>query len=60
VGSATKINMSCKFAADHTGMVQTPYCCRDLQANENNPKVNEATDCMFVPHMYSPMCLSLY
>ena len=47
LGSAAKINMSCKFASDHTGMVQTPYCCRGLKANEKNPKVNEATDCMF-------------
>ncbi|KAJ5388456.1 hypothetical protein N7509_010997 [Penicillium cosmopolitanum] len=45
LGSAAKINMSCKFASDHTGMVQTPYCCRGLKANENNPKINEATDC---------------
>lgn len=49
LGSAEKINMSCKFASDHTGMVQTPYCCRDLKASETNHKVNEATDCMFCP-----------
>ncbi|KAJ5221862.1 uncharacterized protein N7469_010749 [Penicillium citrinum] len=45
LGSATKINMSCKFAADHTGMVQEPYCCRDLKPALNNAKVNEARDC---------------
>ncbi|KAJ5089303.1 hypothetical protein N7532_007987 [Penicillium argentinense] len=51
LGSATKINMSCDFAKDHTGMVQSPYCCRDLKPAMNNPKlkngqtVNEAEDC---------------
>lgn len=44
---ATKINMSCKFAEDHTGMIQSPYCCRDLKPAQNNAKANEATDCEF-------------
>lgn len=45
--SEQKINMSCKFAADHTGMVQYPYCCRDMQPAKNNAKSNEATDCTY-------------
>ncbi|KAF3397984.1 hypothetical protein F1880_006177 [Penicillium rolfsii] len=40
-----KINMSCKFAADHTGMMQYPYCCRDMKPARNNAKANEAMDC---------------
>ncbi|KAJ5682762.1 hypothetical protein N7462_005927 [Penicillium macrosclerotiorum] len=44
--SAKKINMSCKFAADKTGMMQYPYCCRDLKAARHNPKANEAEDCV--------------
>jgi hypothetical protein len=43
-----KINMHCGFAADHTGMIQQPYCCRDFKPAENNPKANQATDCMFL------------
>lgn len=46
VSQATKINMHCSFAADHTGMIQQPYCCRDLQPARHNPKANQATDCM--------------
>ncbi|EPS25618.1 hypothetical protein POX_c03995 [Penicillium oxalicum] len=46
--SEQKINMSCKFAADHTGMVQYPYCCRDMQPAKNNAKSNEATDCQLL------------
>ncbi|KAJ5901721.1 hypothetical protein N7495_002249 [Penicillium taxi] len=45
LASATKINMHCEFAQDKTGMVQSPYCCRDLKSARNNPKVNEANDC---------------
>ncbi|KAF7713703.1 Uncharacterized protein PECH_000901 [Penicillium ucsense] len=43
-----KINMSCKFAADHTGMVQYPYCCRDMKPARNNAKANEAVDCQLL------------
>lgn len=46
LGSAKKINMSCEFAQDKTGMVQSPYCCRDLVSARGNPKANTATDCM--------------
>lgn len=42
-----KINMQCGFAADHTGMIQQPYCCRGFKPAEHNPKANQATDCMF-------------
>jgi hypothetical protein len=45
--SAKKINMHCNFAEDHTGMVQSPFCCRDLVSARGNPKANEAFDCMF-------------
>lgn len=47
LGVAEKINMSCDFAADHTGMMQQPYCCRDMKPARNNAKANEAEDCMF-------------
>ena len=40
-----KINMSCQFASDHTGMMQYPFCCRDMKPARNNAKANEATDC---------------
>lgn len=40
-----KINMSCKFAADRTGMMQYPFCCRDMKPARHNAKANEATDC---------------
>ncbi|CAL5865845.1 uncharacterized protein PFLUO_LOCUS51 [Penicillium psychrofluorescens] len=40
-----KINMQCGFAADHTGMIQQPYCCRGFKPAEHNPKANQATDC---------------
>ncbi|CAG8003947.1 unnamed protein product [Penicillium salamii] len=43
--SAKKINMHCEFAADDTGMVQSPYCCRDLGPARGNSKANEAMDC---------------
>ncbi|KAJ5167276.1 uncharacterized protein N7482_006057 [Penicillium canariense] len=43
--SAKKINMSCRFAADHTGMVQYPYCCRDMKPARHNAQANQATDC---------------
>ncbi|GLI80878.1 hypothetical protein PoHVEF18_009238 [Penicillium ochrochloron] len=43
--AAKKINMSCKFAADHTGMLQYPFCCRDMKPARNNAKANEALDC---------------
>ncbi|KAJ5581629.1 hypothetical protein N7535_000249 [Penicillium sp. DV-2018c] len=43
--SAKKINMHCNFAEDHTGMVQSPYCCRDFVPARNNAKANEALDC---------------
>jgi hypothetical protein len=45
--AAKKINMSCKFAADHTGMLQYPFCCRDMKPARNNAKANEALDCEF-------------
>ncbi|CAI7607337.1 unnamed protein product [Penicillium glandicola] len=45
LASAKKINMSCSFAADHTGMVQQPYCCRDLVPARGNSNANEAVDC---------------
>ena len=45
--SAKKINMHCKFAEDNTGMVQQPYCCRDMAPARGNPKANEALDCMY-------------
>ncbi|KAJ5226255.1 hypothetical protein N7468_007480 [Penicillium chermesinum] len=48
LGSAKKINMSCSFAADHSGMIQQPYCCRDLVPAQNNGKANEATDCVLL------------
>ncbi|KAJ5458485.1 hypothetical protein N7475_009873 [Penicillium sp. IBT 31633x] len=43
--SAKNINMRCEFAADKTGMVQQPFCCRDLTVARGNSKVNEAMDC---------------
>lgn len=46
--SAKKINMHCEFAADDTGMVQSPYCCRDLGPARGNSKANEAMDCMYI------------
>lgn len=46
--AAKKINMSCLFAADHTGMIQYPFCCRDMKPARGNPKANEALDCEFV------------
>ncbi|KAJ5970373.1 uncharacterized protein N7479_000291 [Penicillium vulpinum] len=45
LASATNINMHCNFAEDHTGMVQQPYCCRDLVPARGNNKANEALDC---------------
>ncbi|KAJ6110949.1 hypothetical protein N7486_003184 [Penicillium sp. IBT 16267x] len=48
LGSANKINMSCEFAQDKTGMVQSPYCCRDLVSARGNPKANTATDCVLL------------
>ncbi|KAJ5765140.1 hypothetical protein N7520_004699 [Penicillium odoratum] len=48
MGSASKINMSCQFAQDKTGMVQNPYCCRDLTAARGNPKANTAEDCVLL------------
>lgn len=47
LGSAMKINMSCHFAADKTGMMQFPYCCRDMKPARGNSKANEAEDCTF-------------
>lgn len=47
LGVAEKINMHCEFAADKTGMMQQPYCCRDMKPARNNAKANEAEDCMF-------------
>lgn len=52
--SAKNINMRCEFAADKTGMVQQPFCCRDLTVARGNSKVNEAMDCM--NHVYG--CLT--
>lgn len=52
LGSAKKINMSCEFAQDKTGMVQSPYCCRDLVSARGNPKANTATDCMYLTHSF--------
>ena len=46
LGSAKNINMSCGFAADRSGMIQTPYCCRDFKPVRNNPKSSESLDCM--------------
>ncbi|KAJ5096615.1 hypothetical protein N7456_007336 [Penicillium angulare] len=46
LGSAQKINMSCEFAKDKTGMLQEPYCCRDMTPARGNPKANEAEDCV--------------
>ncbi|KAJ5126749.1 hypothetical protein N7448_007528 [Penicillium atrosanguineum] len=40
-----RINMSCDFAQDKTGMLQYPYCCRDLQPLRSNSKSNQAEDC---------------
>ncbi|KAJ6120957.1 hypothetical protein N7523_005237 [Penicillium sp. IBT 18751x] len=40
-----KINMSCDFAQDKTGMLQYPYCCRDMKPLRGNSKGNEALDC---------------
>ncbi|KAJ5919476.1 hypothetical protein N7454_009311 [Penicillium verhagenii] len=48
LGSASKINMSCQFAQDKTGMVQSPYCCRDLTPARGNPKANTAKDCVLL------------
>ncbi|KAJ5704011.1 hypothetical protein N7493_011149 [Penicillium malachiteum] len=48
LGSAKDINMSCQFAQDHTGMVQQPYCCRDMTSARGNPKANEAEDCVLI------------
>lgn len=45
VGSAKNINMHCGFAQDHTGMIQEPFCCRDMKSARGNPKANEAEDC---------------
>ncbi|KAJ5767408.1 uncharacterized protein N7511_005024 [Penicillium nucicola] len=45
LASAKQINMHCKFAEDHTGMVQEPYCCRDMTPARGNSKANEAMDC---------------
>ncbi|KAJ5578518.1 uncharacterized protein N7459_007482 [Penicillium hispanicum] len=45
LASAKKINMHCEFAADRTGMIQQPYCCRDMKPAEHNAKANEAQDC---------------
>lgn len=42
-----KINMSCDFAQDKTGMLQYPYCCRDMQPLRANSKANSALDCTF-------------
>jgi hypothetical protein len=43
-----RINMSCGFAQDKTGMLQFPYCCRDLQPLRGNSKGNSAKDCTFL------------
>ncbi|KAJ5204813.1 uncharacterized protein N7498_005692 [Penicillium cinerascens] len=40
-----RINMSCDFAQDKTGMLQYPYCCRDFKPLRGNPHSNEAEDC---------------
>lgn len=48
LGWAEQINMHCGFAADNTGMIQQPYCCRDMQPAPNNAKANVASDCMFL------------
>lgn len=39
--------MHCNFAEDDTGMVQQPFCCRDMAPARGNSKANEATDCMY-------------
>lgn len=56
LGSAKKINMHCGFSADHSGMIQEPYCCRDLTPAQNNAKANEATDCAY-SHNSSYNCI---
>jgi hypothetical protein len=43
-----KINMSCGFAHDNTGMIQFPYCCRDMKPLRGNSHGNEAEDCKFL------------
>ncbi|KAJ5211018.1 hypothetical protein N7491_010834 [Penicillium cf. griseofulvum] len=43
--SAKQINMHCNFAEDHTGMIQQPYCCRDMEPARGNSKANQALDC---------------
>ncbi|KAJ5407409.1 hypothetical protein N7465_008693 [Penicillium sp. CMV-2018d] len=45
LASAKKINMHCNFAEDDTGMVQQPFCCRDMAPLRGNSKANEGTDC---------------
>lgn len=51
LGWAEKINMHCDFAADNTGMIQQPYCCRDMKPARHNAKANEAEDCMFLSQL---------
>ncbi|KAJ9489560.1 hypothetical protein VN97_g3701 [Penicillium thymicola] len=48
LASAKKINMHCNFAEDDTGMVQQPFCCRDMAPARGNSKANEATDCILL------------
>ncbi|KAJ5091307.1 hypothetical protein NUU61_006177 [Penicillium alfredii] len=48
LGEAKKINMHCNFAADKSGMIQQPYCCRDLKPAPNNGNINEASDCELI------------
>jgi len=43
-----RINMSCEFAKDKTGMLQFPYCCRDFKPLRGNSHGNEAEDCTFI------------
>ena len=60
--SAKQINMHCNFAEDHTGMVQQPYCCRDLVPARGNSKANEALDCMYnnLGIFSHRVCLTVY
>ena len=56
LASAKNINMHCNFAEDHTGMVQEPYCCRDMTPARGNPKANEAMDCKYLDDLRVCIC----
>ena len=54
-----RINMSCDFAQDKTGMLQYPYCCRDLTPLRGNPHSNGAEDCMFISENGEEHCANV-